>query len=294
MDIKKHIVHIEKLEKDRLLIENLINKFDSIISSLGHPASISRDENPIKYYETGLTGGQFLTILICIGWAILGIVAMSKAQQFYFILSLIFLVIPIIVIVGIVVTIVDNNKQYKDNEMMISNKHQNEVRCDRERVQRENEAKVLYIQARDKMYQSYEKTCYLLEHLYAKNVIYEKYRYDLVAISMFAEYLNSERCYTLVGHEGAYNIYEHEIRMGLIISKLDEVIERLDRIEDNQYRLFETINGISNKMDSIVTNMKSIMKKQNKQLEDSEYMRYCMELQRRNNAIAMIYGVRYH
>ena len=39
---------------------------------------------------------------------------------------------------------------------------------------------------------------------------------------MFDEYLQSGRCYTLEGHEGAYNLYEEEKFKEIILTKLDD------------------------------------------------------------------------
>ncbi len=79
-----------------------------------------------------------------------------------------------------------------------------------------------------------------LKKYYAQNIIYEKYR-SFVPVTMFCEYFASGRCNTLVGHEGAYNIYESEIRLNLIIVKLDDIIKHLEQIEQNQYMLSNMI-----------------------------------------------------
>lgn len=96
----------------------------------------------------------------------------------------------------------------------------------------------------------YNNTRNTLEKLYSINIIYPKYR-NFVAISSFYEYFESGRCDTLKGYEGAYNIFENEVRQNIIIAKLDEVIERLDRIESSQYMLYSAIN----KSNQIATNM---------------------------------------
>ena len=70
---------------------------------------------------------------------------------------------------------------------------------------------------------TYEKIIRNLVSFYSKNIIYPKYR-GLVPIAAFYEYFNSGRCDTLTGHEGAYNIYETEIRMNIIIAKLDDCL----------------------------------------------------------------------
>lgn len=93
---------------------------------------------------------------------------------------------------------------------------------------------------------SYYETLDILESYYAKGVIYKKYQ-NFVAVSSFYEYLDSGRCTTLEGHEGAYNIFENELRQNVIIEKLDEVIRYLDRIEGNQSMLYYAIQE-SNQM----------------------------------------------
>lgn len=86
----------------------------------------------------------------------------------------------------------------------------------------------------------YYETKDILDEYYEKNIIFPKYR-NIVAISSLYEYLESGRCSRLDGHEGAYNIYENELRQEIIIRKLDDVIQRLDMIADNQIMLYNAI-----------------------------------------------------
>ena len=85
-----------------------------------------------------------------------------------------------------------------------------------------------------------------LEQYYSMDIIYSKYRKKLVAISSFYEYLSSRRCYSLEGPDGAYNIFETEIRLNIIIQKLDEAIRKLDQIKENQYMLYSAIQDSNN------------------------------------------------
>lgn len=80
-----------------------------------------------------------------------------------------------------------------------------------------------------------------LNKLYDINIIYPKYR-NFVAVTTFYEYFESGRCNELQGHEGAYNIYENEIRLNVIITKLDDIIERLDEIRSNQYAIHNAVS----------------------------------------------------
>lgn len=119
-------------------------------------------------------------------------------------------------------------------------------------------------QERARIEEEIRKTSSLLSDFYNADVVYLKYR-NLVAVSSFYEYLQSGRCSVLEGHEGAYNIFENEIRQNIIISKLDEVIKRLDVIQQNQYMLYtaikdtrQTINRLSGQMSLVVDGVNRI------------------------------------
>lgn len=94
--------------------------------------------------------------------------------------------------------------------------------------------------------------------LYSYNVVFGKYR-NLVAVSTFYEYLMAGRCTALEGVDGAYNIYEAEIRTNMIISQLTVIIQKLEEIKANQYMLYSELRianqnllQISEKMDSAI------------------------------------------
>lgn len=108
--------------------------------------------------------------------------------------------------------------------------------------------------------QQYQQTKQLLKKYYDMGFIYPKYR-GLVPICTICEYLESGRCFSLLGHEGAYNLYESELRMNMIIGKLDDVINRLDDISANQRMLAQELRKsnaqlqrISGTLDNIENN----------------------------------------
>ncbi len=74
-----------------------------------------------------------------------------------------------------------------------------------------------------------ENTKTLLNKLYSKNIIFPKYR-NFAAIAQIYEYLLSGRCDQLEGTNGAYNLYESELRQNIIIDKLDEIINQLENL----------------------------------------------------------------
>ncbi len=83
--------------------------------------------------------------------------------------------------------------------------------------------------------------------LYSYNIVFDKYR-NIVALSTFYEYLMSGRCETLEGINGAYNIYENEIRLNTIITKLDE-------IKENQFMIYNKLRDIDNSLSTLNSTM---------------------------------------
>lgn len=127
----------------------------------------------------------------------------------------------------------------------------------------------------------YNDTKNLLQMYYDKNIIFPKYR-NFVAISSFYEYFCSGRCVQLEGHEGAYNIFENEIRQNTIIAKLDEAIARLEAIERNQYLLYEAIKESNAKTEKIFGQITSVVNNLNRIENNTEVMAYNNEITSRN------------
>lgn len=108
-----------------------------------------------------------------------------------------------------------------------------------------------------------QKTYECRNELYSYEIVFGKYR-NIVALSAFYEYLMAGRCTVLEGADGAYNIYEAEIRADRIIDQLSQVIEKLDDIKDNQYMLYsqlKTVNTnlahLNETMDTALTSLRN-------------------------------------
>ena len=155
-----------------------------------------------------------------------------------------------------------NNEIEKNNEMIIK----------RAKCREQNIRKNLML-ARS----MYERNNDILHTFYKENIIFEKYR-NMIAVASFYEYFCSGRCSTLEGHEGAYNIYEQEMRLGIIINKLDEVIRRLDSIENNQYMLCSMIREGNKNTQRITDNIMSIANNMENIKEDASLIKYNSEI----------------
>lgn len=81
----------------------------------------------------------------------------------------------------------------------------------------------------------------LLQEAYDKGLLYGKYR-NFVAVCSICEYLESGRCSELGGPDGAYNLFEQEIRSNMVITQLGSILSKLDRIQANQAMLYDAIS----------------------------------------------------
>lgn len=96
-----------------------------------------------------------------------------------------------------------------------------------------------------------------LETHYSDGVIFPKYR-NMVAITTINEYLMSGRCYELEGPNGAYNLYEMELRQNIVISQLSNIITNLEQIRNNQYTLYQELTKANATVDDILRGVKGI------------------------------------
>lgn len=93
-----------------------------------------------------------------------------------------------------------------------------------------------------------------LRKLYEEGIIYPKYQ-NLVAVSTIYEYLASGRCDKLKGPNGAYNLYEMELRQNIVIGQLSTITEHLEQIKENQYTLYYEIQSANNNSASMLSSI---------------------------------------
>lgn len=97
----------------------------------------------------------------------------------------------------------------------------------------------------------------VLKQYYDLGYIYPKYR-GLIPVCTIYEYLDSGRCFRLEGHEGAYNLYENELRMNIILNKLNEIIYRLDDISSSQHLLANEIKSSNIQINNLCNSLENI------------------------------------
>ena len=118
--------------------------------------------------------------------------------------------------------------------------------------------------------------------LYGFNVIFGKYQ-NIVALSTFYEYLMAGRCTELEGANGAYNIYENELRANLIIEKLDE-------IKETQYLMYSSLEKINNNLDYLNTTMSTALESIQHMEKDIAHISENTDLIAHNTAVTAYYS----
>lgn len=160
-----------------------------------------------------------------------------------------------------IICISDNKNEEKRLENKAQAYHQ-QLFEEKERLAKENGI-AAHLDALMKSVKSeYDQTNKVLQDLYALDIIYPKYR-NIIAVCMFYEYLDSKRCTTLDGHEGAINVYEMELRLNRIIGQLDTVISRLDEISQNQLVLFNAISEGNKASKAVLDNTYTMINQNN-------------------------------
>lgn len=160
-------------------------------------------------------------------------------------------------------------QKYRENKKKCEEEYKNDMKIYRERVAKANEvfeqdsaiAKRNYDKARGEVASleaPLRKSKELLEKIYSVDIIFPKYR-NMVAMCTMYEYFASGRCTELTGANGAYNLYEAELRQNLIINQLEAVNVNLDQVKQNQYVLYQGIVEANQALHEISTDVKSVV-----------------------------------
>lgn len=123
----------------------------------------------------------------------------------------------------------------------------------------------------------------LLE-LYNMDIIFPKYR-NIIAMSTIYEYFASGRVSTLEGPDGAYNLYESELRQNIIISKLDSIIKNLEQIRENQYILYQELEKANTYSKEVVKELSQVANNTCVAAESNKVIEYKMDMVARNTKV---------
>ena len=217
-------------------------------------------EKPTYHNNSGWTDSEIGT-LVSLGFA--GIVSLVGAWMLkeYIGIALVFLIVaafPLTVVIMAIYNGCKNARRTEEKNNRLAMKYRNS----KETIESENARQAAKYHENIRIWQAANDTMHekfnvelaasreALEKLYALNFIYPKYR-TLPALTSICEYFMSGRCTALEGPNGAYNLYENELRMNTIISQLSTIIENLEAIKQNQYMLYQQVSYMTGTVQAI-------------------------------------------
>ena len=274
------------LEKSIYLQRNVIGAMNTQLRRAQSPNYKAEYHKQAKYLKwwAFLIPIIFMPLVVGIIWGILSVALEDKTNIYdNKTVYILFAVIDYGVLIGMIVY---------DIYVAISNKRNNAV--ENAKVDDYNDRLYAYSRAKAneianeivKAKNELQRTYDVLQRVYSMNIIYSKYR-SFVPVGMFYEYICSGRCSTLEGHEGAYNIYEYELRMDIIINELQE-------IKQNQWYLYDAISSQNKNFNRLYQSCISGMSTLNNISQNTDLIAYYSQIEANDiNAIKWMKVFRY-
>lgn len=257
-ELKEYLSMVVDMEKSIYFEEALIEANKARISTLGGKKNFTK---PQKGQGEPLEHGGIIFL------AILAISILSGIVSANFFVSLgVFLILALIF--GIVEE-VSGRKKAKAQYRLDLQEYNNKLQKDSIRVTQENQLKDLLTEGIKNIESRIAESKKALEKIYGANIIFPKYR-NLVAVCSLYEYLCSGRCDTLEGANGAYNLFENEVKMNMIILQLDRIAQSLEQIKANQYMLYSAIQESNQRANQIASRLDQLVQAINSQAATEE------------------------
>ena len=90
-----------------------------------------------------------------------------------------------------------------------------------------------------------------LETYYSTHVLDPEYQ-DLVPVTTMYGYFKDNRCQELTGHNGAYSLYEKELKAQTITGDLEEVLNRTNNLADAQKDILSQVGKVNGKTEALI------------------------------------------
>ena len=252
-DFMTYLQNIIDLEKTAYVQKHTIQKLTERIDRLGRAKRIERYEVQ-QYADWGMyliTSGAVAVPIGAIWFGLRGLFSNFLSGAISGIFKGALLGLAVAAVIAVIKYCIERSKE-EAKQQRYDEQYAKEKKADQKRVDEENVIKNRLIALRYSMEEQARHTQDTLDQYYGLNLIYPKYR-NLNAICSIYEYLAAERCSELTGHEGAYNTYELEARLDVILVKLDDILANLEAIKANQYMLYSALNEGNKKMDRLLS-----------------------------------------
>lgn len=113
------------------------------------------------------------------------------------------------------------------------------------------------VQAKAEIIPMEDKVKTALSEHYALGIIHPKYQ-NFLAIAQIYEYFDTGRCDELEGPNGAYSLYESELRANIIIGKLSQITQQLEEVKQSQYMIYKSVQETNQLLGMIVQEVRNV------------------------------------
>lgn len=246
-EILAFLSNAKKLETEKYTLQQIILRIKQNISSLNYKCQVKQDEeNDIGFKSLALPlYAVMFSVVIWIFRGCSSIVengANGEFPGFWDTLKPLLAIAGALVILAMIVQKIINSKV----------KRQYNKKCNKEELAYQERLKK--INCLNDEIKKYEKEISYIDNLrnklYTLNVLPSKYC-SLIPVVTISEYFEIGKCNSLKGPSGAYMIFDDEVRHNMIISQLNQIIDRLEVIAQNQRMLYDALqeaNRISNEI----------------------------------------------
>lgn len=262
MSIKNYLYHAMLLEKSIYGQKQIIASIERAIASLQRPRLIDKksetkliwalksgifEDGILLDIWIGICLGAIISVFLFVvglfngGWKLTSIVLCV-----YSIEILLFMVGYI----GVVRSTKKNNKQTQS--------YNKNAEAKNSALLKSNQIKINSLQTQlATAKKNLRETQGLLQKLYAYNMLHPKYR-GLIPVATLYDYFDTGMCSALTGHGGAYETYEYQLRLNVIIGKLDTIITKLDEIQRTQYSLYSALSECNRNLTRVNSGLKQL------------------------------------
>ncbi|MBQ9794897.1 MAG: zinc ribbon domain-containing protein [Clostridia bacterium] len=290
----QHLSYAAILEKSIFTYKRIHKRLESRISQLGHPQRIAEppDSKQFKVFSPMWAFFPiFLIVLVILsaesGDLISDLISVITVILIFFNNELLerALIAALIGVGGALFCVVIKAISVRSTRKKLIRAYREALAKDQERVSAERRL-IQHLRQQQSDIQSHiNKNAALLENLYSLDIIFPKYRH-MVAVLTILEYLQAQRCTQLTGHEGAYNLFEHEERQNKIIAKLDVAIGMLDQLRKSQFLLYEAICDANNTLQRVQSQSERIAEASSKIEANTALTAYNTSVIRNNTEIS--------
>lgn len=267
--IQQYLEDIYNLEKDiycsergKKQVNHIMNDLGTLSSEKQIKAKLAEEPGTLKYCneyqppDSPGIGRALSALIISIVCAAVSIILLAYPISYIVDINqdIILTVVPIAVFIITMLLLIKRIRKDKKVNENWWNKYYYLKEEDRAKMQKELMLMPKYEQNEVLLDNNIASSKEVLSNLYRLDIIFPKYR-NIMAVSQIYEYFQTGRCTELGGPHGAYNLYEQELRMNIIINKLDIIISQLDRIQQTQFMMYTAINDSNNILAQINDNM---------------------------------------